>query len=146
MVGARTLFIMGDLVLHLQGHDLDLQGHITLLVQYLEQFKLDSPYSHQICIMVGARTLFILGDLVPHLQGHDLDLLGHISGTIQARFTIFAPDMQARFTTITSDMHHGSGKNPIYYGTDPAFSWHRPSIQLALTQHSASTDPAFSWH
>ena len=32
IVGARTLFIMGDLDLHLQCYDLDLQVHNTLLV------------------------------------------------------------------------------------------------------------------
>ena len=34
-VGTRTLFIMSDLDLDLRGHDLDVQGHNTLLFELL---------------------------------------------------------------------------------------------------------------
>ena len=43
MVGARPLFIMGDLDLHLEGHGLDLQDHNTLLAQWLQN---NSSYIH----------------------------------------------------------------------------------------------------
>ena len=70
MVWTRILFIMDDPALHLQGHDLNLQGRYTLLAWITpERFKLHSPYSHQIWIMVRARTLFIKDDL--DLQGHN---------------------------------------------------------------------------
>ena len=74
MVGARTLFIMGDL--DLQGHDLDHQGHNTL-DDNSRKIQATFTIFADTHIMVGARTLFILGDLDLHLQGHDLDLQGH---------------------------------------------------------------------
>ena len=73
IVEARTIFIMGDLDLHFQGHDFGLQGQHLASMLTPEQLKLHSPYLLQICIMVGTRTLFIMGDLDIHLQGHDLD-------------------------------------------------------------------------
>ena len=45
MVAARTLFINGDLDLHLKGHDLELQGHNTLFVRQLQN---DSSHIHHI--------------------------------------------------------------------------------------------------
>ena len=75
MVPART-FVMDDL--DLKGHDLDLQGFTPCWSDTTpEQFKLPSPYLHQICIMVWARNLFIMDDLDLPLHGHDLDLQGH---------------------------------------------------------------------
>ena len=70
MVGARTLFIMGDLD-HLQGHDLEGIHLVSTIIP--ERFKLHSPYLHQICIMIRAKTLFIMDDFDLDLQGHSLD-------------------------------------------------------------------------
>ena len=71
MVGVRTLFIMGDLDLHLQGHDYDVQGHNTVSATTPERFK---PHSHT---RVGAPMMSIISDLDLHLQGHDLDPQSH---------------------------------------------------------------------
>ena len=61
IIEARTIYIMGDLDLHLQGHDFDLQGQHLGSAVTPEGFKLHSPYLLQISIIVRARTLFIYG-------------------------------------------------------------------------------------
>ena len=94
MVGARTLFIMGGLVLYFQGHDVNHQGNtctFNLITQHDNSRMIQATctmLAPVICIMVGARVLFIMDDLEPDLQGHD-DLESGLTGYVLRVMSIF---------------------------------------------------------
>ena len=70
----RSILVMGDIDLHLQGHLAlkDLKFRDLGLVRTIRQKVLDgiSPNLHRICILLSFQHLLNMNDLDLHLQGH----------------------------------------------------------------------------